>query len=150
MLLVALMTASTLSVNVSQAEKDLENWRQLGPFINYPVEVNIERILEERNLSEKCINLGSNYGSFNYILNGISYNKLRLLENGQLSELQTLDWGKGIKKNIDFKNYNCLVLADYPEKKEMRQRLETSGFKLIYRVRGEHIPTVIEVWIFSK
>jgi hypothetical protein len=137
---------SSTRIDFTNLEKDLDDWGQSFPLINYPIQINVEEYLEEKRLDSVCKNLGSTYGFYNYIQNGRTYNELLELEKSQLVDPITLDWGKGVIQDLDLSDYKCVVLDNYPAKSEIREVLKSQGFELIYQEKGSYFPTVSEIW----
>jgi hypothetical protein len=131
-------------------ENNLEKWGQVRPLINYPVQVNIEKKLTELKLDQQCRNLGATYGFYNFVLNGVSYERLSVIEDTQLPEVKSWNWGVGLIKDLNLSQYYCLVLDAYPAKEEMRSTLRAQGFTLTYREVGRFFPTVSEIWEKSR
>ncbi len=131
-------------------DNNLEKWGQVRPLINYPLQVNIEEKLTELKLDQQCKNLGATYGYFNFVLNGVSYERLSVIEDTQLPEVNSWDWGIGLIKDLNLSQYSCLVLDAYPAKEEMRSLLRAQGFTLTYQEVGRYFPTVSEIWEKSR
>ena len=129
-----------------ELEKVLDHWGQEKTLINYPIQTNVERWVLSKGMEKRCKNLGATYGYFNYILDGISYKRLREIESNQLPDPATLDWGKGIKIETDLKIYECLILDSYPAKSEIRVLLHQLGYEVIFKETGSYYKTVTEIW----
>ena len=134
------------SITFQDLEKNLDNWGQVPPLINYPIQVNVEEELTRRGLDIECKNLGATYGFFSFILNGVSYSRLSIIERNQLPEATTLNWGVGLVTNLDLSRYRCLVLDAYPAKEKIRSALRANGFSVTYKKTGRHFPTTTEIW----
>lgn len=145
--IILVLALSILSTNhKSDLEKSLDNWKQIKRMINYPVSVDIEKVLLSRQRQDKCLNLGTTYGNFNYVLSGISLAKLNELNRSQLPDIDSLNWGKGLRSDLNLNSYNCLVLDAYPLKSQIRKLLQDQGFMVTYQQSGPFYGTLTQIW----
>lgn len=127
-------------------DESLEDWNQVKTFINYPVANSVEKEVLRKLMDYECVNLGSTYGNFNYIINGVSFVEYEKLNDRELSDIDSLDWGKGVKPNINLSGYQCVILDAYPAKREMRRLLIEQGFRVYFEKTGHFYATKSQIW----
>lgn len=141
-----LVLLNALNGPPKQLENSLDNWKQHKTLINYPVTVDIEKVVLSKYNKKDCVNLGSTYGHFNYVLSGLNLVQFKDLNRNQLPDIDSLEWGKGLKAQLDLHQYRCLVLDAYPLKSQMRQYLINQGFRVEFERVGPFYGTKSQIW----
>jgi hypothetical protein len=138
--------SSVSNSHLRDLEETLDGWKQTEGLINYPVSIDVEKVLLSRDLNEKCVNLGATYGNFNYVLSGLNVSKFNELNLNQLPDIESLDWGRGLKPTLNLLPYKCLVLDGYPLKSDMRRMLQDGGYEVTFQEISAFYGTRTEIW----
>ena len=150
LILFTFSTFVSTSINPEEMDKKMDNWNQVPNFLSVPIEKSgVSDYLSENGLVYDCINVGFTYGYFSTISQARTLEELKTLEERNLIPPQTLEWGQGIKGDLDLNSYGCLIIDNYPAKAKLRGVLKNLGYEQVYSEKGDKFGIRTEVWVKS-
>lgn len=151
-LIVAALVIGSTYTNIIQAssisdiDRRIENWRQVPLTVNYPVEnYTAYKSLKTLSFANKCYNPGTTYGVFPFVLSGYSIVQIDSLTRVFNDNPSVLIWGSN-SVDVSKIKASCLIIDNFPIKKELLNRLEASDWEMIYKSKTNRVGTEVAIW----
>ena len=136
--------------SITAIDLKVNGWRQVPLVVNYPVENRDAYDYVKKNLvGEDCLNPGTTYGVLPFILSAFEKTELENLRRVFNQSKPIFSWGSPELK-LENLSANCLIVDNFPIKRNLESQLKASGWKMIYSKNTNRIGSKTTVWVKSS